>query len=126
MFNLLKNILIFFISILLLLIIGLSGSIYTVFYSLFNCKKINFFNYWSNIFYFLSVGVNKIGNVLLSSFLNKYAIINKNYPFGNINHTISHVLSYNLTKEKNNLTKFGLFIVSIIEIIDHNHMKKSI
>lgn len=72
--------------------------------------------------YTINVGIDKIGNVLLAAFLNKFAIKEPKYRFGNINDTISEALAKNL----DNLTPLGQFIVDVLEWIDPGHMEKSI
>ena len=120
--RLINNAIIFFVAIVLLATIGTFGLIYTVFYSIFNIRKISFFKYWADLIYTINVGIDKIGNVLLAAFLNKFAIIEPVYRFGNINDTISEALAKNL----DNLTPFGQWIVDVLEWIDPGHMKKSI
>ena len=120
--RLISNVIIFFVAIALLATIGTFGLIYTVFYSIINITKISFFKYWADLMYTINVGIDKIGNVLLAAFLNKFAIIEPVYKFGNINDTISEALAKNL----DNLTPFGQWIVDVLEWIDPGHMKKSI
>lgn len=120
--RLINNLFIFIVAILLLSLIGTFGLIYTIFWSLFNINKISFLKYWADLIYTLNVGIDKIGNVLLGEFLNKFAIKNKTYRFGNINDTISKALAKNL----GNLTKLGQFIVNVLEKIDKGHMEKSL
>lgn len=120
--RLINNAIIFFVAIVLLATIGTFGLIYTVFWSIFNIRKISFLKYWADLIYTINVGIDKIGNVLLAAFLNKFAIVEPVYKFGNINDTISEALAKNL----DNLTPFGKWIVDILEWIDPGHMKKSI
>jgi hypothetical protein len=113
---------IFVVAIILLCTIGVFGLVYTFFWSIFNFKKISFFVYWANLVYTINVGIDKIGNVLLAAFLNRFAIREQTYRFGNINDTISKALAKNL----NNLTPLGKFIVAVLEAIDPGHMQKSL
>jgi hypothetical protein len=106
----------------LLFTVGTFGLIYTIVWSLFNSAKISFFKYWADLMYTINVGIDKIGNVLLAAFLNKFAIVEPIYKFGNINDTISEALAKNL----DNLTPFGKWIVDVLEWIDPGHMEKSI
>lgn len=82
--------------------------------------------YWGDVLYAINVGIDKIGNVLLGSFLNSFAIQNKNIvqPFGTVHFTISQVLALN--ELENNTTDFGDWIIGILEDLDPGHMKKSI
>lgn len=118
------NILLFFISIFLLSTIGTLGLIYTLIYSVLNFKILNIINYWGDILYSINVGIDQIGNVLLGTFLNEFALIDKGYDFGKVDQTISHVIAINYFN--NNLTKFGLFIAYVLEKIDKGHLEDSL
>lgn len=120
--RLVHNIILFFVAIILLVTIGTFGLIYTIFWSLYNANKISFFKYWADLMYTINVGIDKIGNVLLAAFLNRFAIKRPKYKFGNINDTISEALAKNL----DNLTSLGQFIVDVLEWIDPGHMEKSL
>lgn len=120
--RLIKNIILFFVAIILLLTLGSFGTIYTIISSICNFKNLSVLKYWSDIVYTINVGIDKIGNVLLGDFMNKFAVHEPVYKFGNINDTISKALAKNL----NNLTSLGKFIVSILELIDPGHMEKSL
>jgi len=122
--RLIINIIIFLVAILLLLTIGIYGVIYTMIVSVFKFKTVSFLKYWGDFFYSINVGIDKIGNVFLSMFLNEYTIKDKSYPFGNINHTISHVLAFNYIN--GNLKPLGKFIVDVLERLDPGHMDKSL
>lgn len=120
--RLINNIIIFIVAIFLLFTVGTFGLIYTIVWSVFNSAKISFFKYWADLMYTINVGIDKIGNVLLAAFLNKFAIVEPVYKFGDINDTISEALAKNL----NNLTPLGKFIVDVLEWVDPGHMEKSI
>jgi len=76
--------------------------------------------------YFKSSAINldKFGNREFRTLLNKVLITDKGYRFGNINETISSVLGKNQLTDT--LTKYGLILVWILNIIDENHCIKSI
>lgn len=120
--KLIKNIILFFVAIILLLTLGAFGMVYTIISSIYNFKNLSVLKYWSNIVYTINVGIDKIGNVLLGDFMNKFAVKNPVYKFGNINDTISKALAKNL----NHLTSLGKFIVDVLEWIDPGHMEKSL
>jgi hypothetical protein len=120
--RLINNIIVFIVAMFLLFTVGTFGLIYTIVWSIFNSSKISFFKYWADLMYTINVGIDKIGNVLLAAFLNKFAIVEPIYKFGDINDTISEALAKNL----NNLTKLGKFIVDVLEWIDPGHMQKSL
>lgn len=119
--RLINNAIIFIVAMFLLFTVGTFGLIYTIVWSVFNSSKISFFKYWADLIYTINVGIDKIGNVLLAAFLNKFAIVKPVYKFGNINDTISEALAKNL----DNLTPFGQWIVNVLECIDKGHMEKS-
>ena len=123
--KLIINLIIFFVAIILLLTIGIYGLMYTLIESLFKYKNRSYINYWADLFYSINVGIDKIGNVLLAAFLNKYAIKDLKFPFGNVNYTISYVLAINYLN-LNNLKPFGKWLVNVLEKIDKNHMQKSL
>lgn len=123
--RLLINILIFFVALILLFTIGLIGLFYTIWYSIIKFRKVNFINYWGDLFYSINVAIDKIGNILLAQFLNNFAIKNKDtLKFGRVRHTISYVLAVNLMDD--NLTSFGDLIVNILEFLDPGHMEKTL
>lgn len=120
--KLLKNIILLFVAIILLITLGTFGLLYTIISSVYNIRNLSVLKYWSNILYTINVGIDKIGNVLLGDFLNNFAVRNSTYKFGNIDDTISKALAKNI----NNLTSLGKFVVNILEFIDPGHMKKSL
>jgi hypothetical protein len=120
------NVVIFFVAILLLSTIGVLGIIFALIYSLIHFRKYSYIKYWSNTIFSINVGIDKIGNVILALFLNEYFVYDKKiYPFGSVDHTISHVLAVNLIKHKN-VTRFGMFLVNVLEFLDPGHMEKSL
>lgn len=116
------NIILLIVALILLATIGLYGAIYMLLFSLWNIRTVSFFGYWGNVLYAINVAIDRIGNVLLGEFLNKYAVIWVAYPFGNVNDTISYALARNI----DNLSGLGELIVSILELIDPGHMEKSL
>lgn len=116
------NIILLIVALILLATIGLYGAIYMLLFSLWNIRTVSFFGYWGNVLYAINVAIDRIGNVLLGEFLNKYAVIWVAYPFGNVNDTISYALARNI----DNLSGLGELIVSILEVIDPGHMEKSL
>lgn len=120
--RLIKNIVLFEVAVTLLFTVGLFGLAYTLFWSIFNFTRKSFVKYWADLVYTINVGIDKLGNVLLGQFLNKFAVKYVAYPFGNINDTISYALAKNI----NNLSWLGSFIVNVLEFIDPGHMEESI
>jgi hypothetical protein len=123
--RLIVNIILFFVAVVLLSTIGVFGLVYAVFYTAKNSTKVSFLKYWIDLIYTINIGIDQIGNVLLSTFLNNCTLIDKSrYEYGNVDNTISHVLAVNYFG--NNLTWFGNWIVNILETIDKGHMQKSL
>lgn len=120
--RLFKNIILFFVAIFLITTLGTFGLLYTFFTSIQEYRNISFFKYWGDLVYTINVGLDKLGNVLLGKFLNNFAVIEKKYPFGNLDDTISYALARNL----GNLTSLGQFIVDVLEYIDPGHMENSL
>lgn len=124
--RLINNIILLIVALLLLSTIGIYGLLYALVFTVFHYTKISFLKFWGDLLYSINVGIDFIGNVLLGTFLNNYAIVDKTlYPFGNVNHTISHVLAYNYLK-LNNTSRFGKVIINILEMIDKGHALKSL
>lgn len=120
----LVNLALFFLAVILLMTLGVFGLIYTIVYSIRHRNTLSFYEYWGDLLYSINIGIDRIGNVLLAAFLNNTAIKTKRYPFGIVNHTISHVLAYNYFNY--NLTWFGYFLVKALESLDKGHMKKAL
>jgi hypothetical protein len=120
--KLIKNLILLDVALTLLLTVGLFGLLYTFTWSIFNFTKTSFIKYWSNLIYTINVGIDKMGNVLLGAFMNKFAVKELKYPFGEINDTISYALAMNL----GHLSLLGEFIANILEFIDPGHLENSI
>lgn len=82
--------------------------------------------YSADLAYALSMGIDQLGNVLLSTFLNRFCLKEPDVEckFGKVSQTISHVLAVNIIN--NNLTSFGVGIVKALEWADPGHMQKSL
>lgn len=116
----------FLVAVLLLCTVGAFGIVFEFVYSVFTFSREKVIEWWADIFRELSVGIDKIGCVLLKSFLNITCLKDKTlYPFGNVRHTISHVLAVNLLRH-NNITRFGKIIIWVLENRDPGHMQKSL
>lgn len=120
--RLLTNILLFITAIVLLCTIGVLGMFVTLYSSIRYLNKSDSIKYWGDVFFELAIGLDRIGNVLLGSFLNNTAIKSTEMPFGKVEHTISLVLAINYSA--NNLTIFGKKIVSILEFVHKGHITK--
>lgn len=120
--RLIKNIILFIIAIFLLITLGSLGLVYTIISSVFEFKNISVLKYWGDLVFTINVGIDKLGNVLLGKFLNKFAVSSPNYPFGDLDDTISFALAKNI----NNLSPLGYLIVNILEYVDPGHMENSL
>ncbi len=118
--NPLMGLLLFFISLVLMLITGPLGFIYGIFYALFTQG-------FSGIGEFLlkiAISVDQLGNVIMQHLLNLLWVKKEGYKFGNRDETISSVLGKN--KQNNTLTVFGKSIDKILDFIDADHSLNSI
>lgn len=122
MIRLIKNLILLDIALTLLLTIGVFGIFYTFVWSIINFTKTSFLKYWANLIYTINVGIDKLGNVLLGEFMNRFAVKELKYPFGKVNDTISYALAKNIGY----LSPLGQFIVNILETVDPGHMQNSI
>ena len=114
------GVLLFFISVLLLLITGPLGFIYGFFYTLFKGGLKGLGEYLLKI----AVSIDQLGNVLMQHLLNLLWIRKGGYPFGNRDETISSALGRN--KKLGMLTVFGKGIDRFLDAIDPNHTLNSI
>lgn len=114
------GVLLFFISVLLLLITGPLGLIYGLFYTLFKGGLKGPSEYLLKI----AVSIDQLGNVLMQHLLNLLWIRKGGYPFGNRDETISSALGRN--KKLGMLTVFGKGIDRFLDTIDPNHSLNSI
>ncbi len=88
-------------------------------------KKEHLKRYIANIFFALSFLIDILGNIVLSPFMNRWFILKESiYKFGSVKHTISLVLGYNY--RNHTLTKYGLKLYYLLEIIEKNHCEKAI
>jgi hypothetical protein len=119
--KLLKNLTLLLVGLILLGTIGLIGLVYTLYKGIFGGKSI--IKYWANIFFELAILVDKFGNILLGSFLNRYGIaqgVEDYYPFGKAGDTISFAMAIN--KEK--LSDLLRFIEKILNFFEPEHLNK--
>ena len=75
-------------------------------------------------FFSSALSLDKWGNREFRAMLNRYLITKQGYKFGNPNETISSVLGKNLGT--GTLTKHGIKLVKLLDILDKNHVQKSI
>ncbi len=114
------GVLLFFISVLLLLITGPLGLIYGFFYTLLKGGLKGLGEYLLKI----AVSIDQLGNVLMQHLLNLLWIQKGGYLFGNRDETISSALGRN--KKLGMLTVFGNGIDRFLDAIDPNHSLNSI
>lgn len=110
----------FFISLVLLVVTGPIGFLYGVFYTLFNKGITGLGEYLLKI----AISIDQLGNVMMQHLLNLLWIKKGGYPFGNRDETISSALGRN--KKLGMLTPFGRGIDSFLDTIDPNHSLNSI
>lgn len=90
-------------------------------YGAFRALKAKEFNEWSED---LALAKDQYGNALGMYFFNDFVIKKDGYKFGFIDETISSVLGKN--KRDNTLTCLGKILCFILNLLDKNHVEKSI
>ena len=71
-----------------------------------------------------AVSIDRFGNSQYRSLFNAWFVADGGYQHGNINETISSVLGKN--QRDKTLTRLGMLITKILDIIDKDHCLKSI
>lgn len=118
--NPLIGILLFFISIVLMVITGPLGLIFGLFRQLFSKGLKGLGEYTLE----LAISIDQLGNVLMQHVFNALWITKAGYKFGNRDETISSALGKN--KQLGTLTGFGRAIDRLLDFIDPNHSLNSI
>ncbi len=118
--NPLVGILLFFISILLMIITVPFGFIYGLLYKLFTRGLTGIGEYSLKI----AISIDQLGNVSMQHLLNFLWIREGGYLFGNRDETISSAIGRN--KKLGTLTTFGRIIDKLLDTIDPNHSLNSI
>lgn len=72
----------------------------------------------------IAIVIDCMGNVFLAPIFNQLIIKDLTYPFGKRKETISSVLGKN--QKIDNLTKLGVNLANLLDLIDPNHCIKSI
>lgn len=76
----------------------------------------------------MALSFDQFGNVTCSKVLDvtmiKKGLFFDSMPFGEEDDTVSFVLAIN--EQRDTLTKFGKFIVKVLNFLDKNHMAKAI
>ena len=112
--------LLFFISIILMILTGPLGFIYGLLYSLFKRG----FGGIGEYFLKIAVSIDQLGNVVMQHLLNILWVKKGGYYFGNRDETISSALGKN--KRLGTLTAFGRLIDALLDKIDPDHSLNSI
>ena len=111
-----KNIFLYLIAITLTAIFAVTG----ILYALFRCICSGSFSEYMGK---CAIAVNQTGNVYMKHLFNDIMIKQDSYPFGNPNHTISHVLGVN--KSSSNLLVMGELLAGLLNWIDEDHVEKA-
>ena len=115
--NIIISIILFFVAILIFSIVFPIGLIYQII-TLF--KKRNLSIYLSDYFFKLAQCVDQLGNVAYRGLFNGVLITKESKAaFGDNQETISSVIGKNL--EDNTLSKTGIWLNKILNIIEPNH-----
>ncbi len=114
------GILLFIISIILFITTTPFGLVYGMGYSIYK----RFLKGLGNFYLEIAISIDQLGNVIMQHILNALWLKKGGYKFGNKDETISSVLGKN--ELQNTLTKFGKFVVYILDKIDEGHVFNSI
>lgn len=115
--KLILSYILFVLACVLLVIIGFSVIFLAVVTSFFTGEAPEYFLN-------MAIGIDQLGNVLISPVANVLLIKKNGYQFGVIDETISSVLGKN--QQFNTLRLPGRLIAGILDFIDKDHCKKSI
>lgn len=109
------------VSLLLIIITGPIGIMYSIFYHLikkFFFKKIHIY------FLEIAIGIDQLGNIIMQHLFN-YLLIKKNgYKFGLKYETISNVLGKNELQKT--LSYWGILLNKLLNKMDKNHSLNSV
>lgn len=128
MIKLLRNFLLFLISIMLGSILLPIGFVYaiikTVILSIIKLDITVFISFVSDFFYAIAASIDQLGNVICAELFNDIMIKKGTYKFGHEDEKISSVLGK--AKERNRLMLMGKWLSNLLDFIDKNHVIKSI
>lgn len=111
----------FIISLILLTLLSGASFIFAFFRTVVKFKSLKKFNNW---FLDMAIAVDQLGNVMASPILNLTCIKSDGYQFGNTRETVSLVLAIN--NKRNKLTKFGTWLGNLLDLLDPNHLDKTL
>ena len=100
------------------------GMLYAFLSYLFSFRFRRYWNKVSTYFRACAISIDQLGNVFCAELFNDLLIKDDSNPFGDEDETISSVLGKN--QLKNNLTKLGQLLNSLLNLIDNNHSINSI
>lgn len=72
----------------------------------------------------MAISVDQFGNIACGKVLQMFLTKKNGHPFNDEDDTVSYVLGRN--EYKNRLTKFGKFIVNVLDFVDKNHCTNAI
>ena len=109
------------VSLLLIIITGPIGIIYSIFYHLINkffFKKIHIY------FLEIAIGIDQLGNIIMQHLFNHLLIKKNGYKFGLKYETISNVLGKNELQKT--LSYWGILLNNLLNKMDSNHSLNSV
>ena len=118
------GILLFILSSILSVIFLPIGFVYTTIKLLYKAKFKIWFYRMSDYCLIIAIGIDQLGNIVMQDLFNRLLIKSYGYKFGNPDLTISSILSKN--EQNGTLSKFGMFIVCMLNTIDPGHTKNVI
>jgi len=107
--NIMKNFLLIFVAILLIIPFGTIGIVY----ALFTVRPLS--PYWRGI----AESIDQMGNHICGPIFNQWLLLSEGYPFGNIDETVSSVLGKN--KVIGTLSPAGKWLDKILDWLDKDH-----
>jgi len=118
------GIILFIVSLVLTIPLFIVNVILAPIYDLITLKWLSGVKNLNKWFKDLAVSVDQFGNGSCYRTLNATLIKKNGSKFGNIDETVSFVLGVN--QLNGTLTKFGKFIVAILNILEKNHCSKAV
>ena len=119
--KLIANIILFIIAIVLAILFLSPSILHKIFGAV---RRDNTYKELSTSFYESALAIDIACNTVFSSLFNDWCLKKNSYPFGKRGESVSSVLGKNLVL--GTLTKFGLGVSGLLDLIDVNHCYKNI
>mgnify|MGYP001589413376 CR=1 FL=1 len=110
------NFLLLLLAILLFLIFGTTGFVYSIVWRMMRSASVYF---WQ-----IAIAIDELGNTICQDLFNNTMRAKGGHKFGNSDETISHVLGK--LKKENKLLPLGKALAWILNKIDENHVEDAV